>query len=423
MGSTLTDLQAFSALPAPITRPPERGSGAPTLPVAKTQDEGYRPAFGAGRGADSLVEAFEAITYRAEEVSLAYRFSQAAARSGEGGDATAQAGQLRFDFFFESRTEELALFRERTAAVGASGGTGARFAAVAGEVAAKFELSITITGASLEGFAGAAEGASSAEEIFQRLVAFAEKVLGESEALFEQIFSLLGGGPAKADGDFVDRFLQGIDEVLRQAGQLGGPGEGGNTRSVNAFGVQLEFSFSISAEASAVSAEVQQSDPIVLDLNGNGFDLTSYRDGARFDILGNGQRQNTAFVTGGDAFLVLDRNGNGLIDSGKELFGDQNGASNGFEELRKLDSNGDGLIDARDAAFGQLQLWRDNGNGRTEGGELLTLRDAGIAAIELNYTNTDFRAAGDNRIAQLAAFRRSDGTRGLAGDALLNYTV
>jgi hypothetical protein len=183
--------------------------------------------------------------------------------------------------------------------------------------------------------------------------------------------------------------------------------------------VQLEFEFgSVSSQS-----QVKQSDPIVFDLNGNGVDLTSYQNGAQFDITGTGEKSTTAFVTGGDAFLALDRNGNGAIDSGKELFGDQNGARNGYEELRKLDSNGDGVINARDRDFNKLVLFKDNGNGKTDKGELVSLNQAGIAEISLSYQNVNVGAKGGNHIGQVASYTTADGKRGLAADAILNYTA
>lgn len=412
MGSLVADWPTLVSNNTPFPRSAAPGGPMPAAAAADNTPD-TAPRFFDGNRA---VAAFEAITYRAERVALGFQYQR---QTGDGNPG-ADDRQLRFDFFFETRKEEVALFRQRAGAAGAAAGS-ERLQAVAGRIAAKFEISLVLTGAALDGFAGAAEGAAGARDLIDRLAAFADRVLQQSDALFQEIFALLGGGAAKSDAGFVDRFLKGIDEVLRQAG-LPGPGGGqGGGRSVNLFGFQLEFSFSFSAEA--VGVEVQQADPIVLDLNGNGFDLTSHRDGARFDILGNGRMQTTAFVTGGDAFLAIDRNGNGVIDSGKELFGDQNGAANGFEELHKLDSNGDGVIDKRDRDFDKLLLWRDNGNGITEPGELISLRDAGIAAIDLNYTNTNLAAAGGNRIAQIASFLRADGTRGLAGDVLLNYTA
>ena len=103
------------------------------------------------------------------------------------------------------------------------------------------------------------------------------------------------------------------------------------------------------------------------------------------------------------------------------MFGDQNGAANGFEELRRLDTNGDGRINQLDANFNKLLLWRDNGNGITEPGELISLADAGIVEISLGYRNVNQSAAGGNRITQVATFVRADGSRGTAADALLNY--
>jgi hypothetical protein len=168
---------------------------------------------------------------------------------------------------------------------------------------------------------------------------------------------------------------------------------------------------------------VQESDPITLDLNGNGIDLSSYRAGARFDITGKGKIATTAFVKGGDAFLAVDRNGNGIVDSGKELFGDQNGAKNGYEELAKLDSNRDGLINKLDKDFAKLLLFKDNGNGKTEPGELVSLAEAGIAELSLNYQNVNMTGGGGNRIAQIASYRRNDGAVGRTADAVLFFTA
>ena len=187
--------------------------------------------------------------------------------------------------------------------------------------------------------------------------------------------------------------------------------------------IQLEFEFSYAETITVREGRIQQADPIVFDLDDDGIELSNHLNGARFDIRGDGRMATTAFVTGGDAFLALDRNGNGSIDSGRELFGDQHGAANGFEELRKLDGNGDGVINARDDVFSQLRLWRDNGNGITEEGELISLADAGISGIDLAYRNTDTLGAGGNRIAQIASFTRDDGRVGRTADAILNFTV
>jgi len=107
-------------------------------------------------------------------------------------------------------------------------------------------------------------------------------------------------------------------------------------------------------------------DPLILDLNGDGITTTALtNEGLWFDQDNNGFAERTGWIGTGDGLLVMDRNGNGIIDDGTELFGNQailsNGktAQNGFEALAELDSNHDGKIDAADSAFSQLRVWED----------------------------------------------------------------
>ncbi|HQO35514.1 MAG TPA: hypothetical protein PLG59_12675, partial [bacterium] len=109
-------------------------------------------------------------------------------------------------------------------------------------------------------------------------------------------------------------------------------------------------------------------------------------------------------------------------DNGRELFGDQNGAQNGLEELARYDTNGDNRIDEYDAIYDSLALFSDsNANGVSEAGELRSLREAGIASINLAYRNVDHTLSSGNRVAQLASFTTFDGRKGTVADALLNY--
>ena len=179
---------------------------------------------------------------------------------------------------------------------------------------------------------------------------------------------------------------------------------------------QIEVRFAANFES-----ELGRADPLVLDLNGNGFETTTAYDGHQFDLLGSGNSVQAATVTGGDGLLVLDRNGNGQIDDGTELFGDQRGAADGFAELARYDDNGDGRIDANDAVYDQLAVFQDsNRNGQTDIGELQQLSDLQIAAIQLGAQAADEDSNG-NRVTATSTFVRQDGTTGRVGDLLLNY--
>jgi len=138
--------------------------------------------------------------------------------------------------------------------------------------------------------------------------------------------------------------------------------------------------------------------PIVIDVLGDGFDLTNGSNGVHFDLNADGVSRGLAWtsVSTDDAWLTLDRNNNGLIDNGTELFGDvtQQPASqfpNGFAALAVFDKaenggNGDGKITQQDSVFFSLRLWRDaNHNGTSEPSELHGLPELGLIALDLDY--------------------------------------
>ena len=166
----------------------------------------------------------------------------------------------------------------------------------------------------------------------------------------------------------------------------------------------------------SINAEPQKTDPLVLDLAGNGFSTSGLQRSVRFDLDADGTLDQISVPTGDDALLAFDRNGNGRIDNGSELFGDQRGAANGFAELAKHDDNGDGRIDRQDAIFQRLSLLRFDAQGRQSS---QTLQQAGVSAIALQARDVNIALGAYDEIAQLGRFEFADGRRGQAADLLL----
>jgi hypothetical protein len=144
--------------------------------------------------------------------------------------------------------------------------------------------------------------------------------------------------------------------------------------------------------------------PILIDVTGNGFSLTNARDGVDFDLDGDGSKERVAWtsLSSENAWLALDHNGNGVIDSGQELFGNFTAqtdppagvAKNGFLAVAELDKqqnggNEDRSIDRHDAIFPSLRLWQDtNHNGVSEFSELHGLLSLDVKAIDLDYRHS-----------------------------------
>jgi hypothetical protein len=157
-----------------------------------------------------------------------------------------------------------------------------------------------------------------------------------------------------------------------------------------------------SGTCSNTSFDCQSPSPILINLrnSSNNYHLTPARDGVRFDIDADGDTEQVSWTEADSevAFLVMDRNGNGIVDDGSELFGNytrlNNGqrAPHGFEALLDLDGGpdiSDGRVDSRDSYFAQLRLWTDrNHNGISEPAEVVSLSEAGVTTIFTTYRET-----------------------------------
>ena len=155
--------------------------------------------------------------------------------------------------------------------------------------------------------------------------------------------------------------------------------------------------------------------PLVLDLNGDGITTQSILSGVEFDLFASGQKVHTGWVAGGDGLLVMDRNHDGQITDGSELFGSATllptgeRAANGYIALGSLDTNGDGVITSADSGFTDLQVWADtNSDGVSQSGEMRTLDSLGITKLDLAAT-TSWENNNGNFEGLVSSYETADG--------------
>jgi len=150
-------------------------------------------------------------------------------------------------------------------------------------------------------------------------------------------------------------------------------------------------------------------DPLVININGKIPELDSVT--FDFDIDMDGQKDQISMLKDGNGFLALDRDDNGIIDDGKELFGTQNG--NGFLDLKRYDSDQNNWIDENDLIFDKLRIW----NKSQTGDSILALGEVGIGAIYLGYAEGQFDLRNEasvlGRVQSNGLYLNEDGSSGL----------
>lgn len=224
------------------------------------------------------------------------------------------------------------------------------------------------------------------------------------------------------NGD-VDAAIKGLELTVNVGGRIGKIFNSGKLHVTvysgenNLSGMEKDYTDNQSVTTKIINFYARYS-PLVLDLDGDGVELTSIYDAnVQFDINNDGEKDQVGWVDKDDGLLAIDLNNDGVINNQAELFGDTATVDHGFANLSQYDSNQDGIIDANDERFGDLLIWQDaNSDGVSDAGELRNLTDVGIKSINLNATETDYEI-NNQWISHESTFTRTDGSTATIVDA------
>ena len=150
-------------------------------------------------------------------------------------------------------------------------------------------------------------------------------------------------------------------------------------------------------------------DPLIINTGSDTAGLSDKK--FKFDLDADGKEDEIASLSKGSGFLALDKNGDGKVNDGNELFGVKSG--DGFADLAEYDTDGNGWIDENDEVFDKLKVWYKS----EEGDELKSLKDAGVGAIFLGAEETEFRMDGadqvlDGKVRKTGVFLKENGEAG-----------
>ena len=211
---------------------------------------------------------------------------------------------------------------------------------------------------------------------------YVQQALNNANAVIEQLTEAgidLGSSALKwlnTDDGLITFDIDGTPYMIDKDGRLYEKGDDGLYRAVLGDILQqcllpatFEDTLKKIKDLFGTAEEVRS--PLVVDLDGDGVETVTAEGGVYFDHDANGFKENSGWVGQDDGILVRDINGNGIIDNGTELFGNNSVLSsgekavNGFEALKDLDDNNDGIFDRNDKAWNEVKIWQDknfNGN-------------------------------------------------------------
>ena len=193
-----------------------------------------------------------------------------------------------------------------------------------------------------------------------------------------------------------------VTEAEHTAFQTTGVAKTADGREIN-FGVTLEMSSAFCAQYNSMSQEdYVVTDPLVINLDTNVASVTEQK--FMFDLDADGTQDEISFVGKGSGFLTLDKNQDGIINDGSELFGTANG--DGFADLAAYDSDKNGWIDENDNIFRQLQIWTKDEEGNDK---LYSLKEAGVGALYLGNADTEFTLRSNENMLKTNGIIRKTG--------------
>ncbi len=233
------------------------------------------------------------------------------------------------------------------------------------------------------------------------LEAIFESITGRSIDLKEskEVVEEGGASELKVDTPVPSRNMQTANEVVyrrqeryeeheRMQFQAQGTIRTQDGREIS-FNVDLGMSRDFVYESNLEVQRVQMIDPLVINFDGLGAQLSQTK--FSFDLDSDGTEEQLASLKTGSGFLALDRNKDGIINNGSELFGPNTGR--GFAELAAYDEDGNQFIDEADSIYHQLRIWMTNEDGSKQ---LMALGDKNIGAIYLGHVSSPFQLKDEN---------------------------